>query len=183
MISSILQETAPDCHSNRQAGPDSPPTRALGIVLALAAILLASTPLANAQVAAKPARGNAAQESPPGGGLGRLFYTPERRQVLDQQRLSNRPADKQVESRQLSFDGLVQRSSGKQTVWVNGRPFTERDSGILGVSPRPGNPGRARITIPNEGGHELAVGSQINRETGETSSPLKGGRVQVLARP
>jgi hypothetical protein len=115
--------------------------------------------------------------------LGRLFYTPERRQALEQQRLSNRPAEKQVESRQLSFDGFVQRSSGKRTVWVNGRPLTEHDSNILAVSPRPGQPGRARITIPNEGGHELAVGSQVNRETGVTSSPLKGGRIQVLARP
>lgn len=125
----------------------------------------------------------AAGPKPATAGIGRLFYTPERRQVLEQQRLSRRPAERQVESRQLSFDGLVQRSSGKRTVWVNGRPLTEHDASVLAVVPRPANPGRARITIPNEGGHELAVGSQVNRETGETRSPLKGGRVQVLSRP
>ena len=109
--------------------------------------------------------------------MGRLFYTPDRRLALDRQRATNRPAERKVESRQLSFDGLVQRAGGKQTVWVNGRPLTERDAEILKVTPDPKQPGRARISIPNEAGHDLTVGSSVNRETGEVRSPLGAGRV------
>lgn len=109
--------------------------------------------------------------------MGRLFYTPDRRQALDRQRAANRPAERKVESRLLSFDGLVQRSGGKQTVWVNGRPLTEHDAGILKVTPNPKQPGHARLSIPNEAGHDLAVGSSVNRETGEVRSPLGSGRV------
>lgn len=155
-------------------------------VLANTVVILALTtamPQSFAQNAASGPQNDTTRVPVAGSGLGRLFYTPERRKALDQQRLSNRPAEKQVESQQLSFDGLVQRSSGKRTVWVNGRALTEHDSNVLGVSTRSGDAGRARISIPNEGGYQMAVGSQVNRETGETSSPLKGGRIQVLSRP
>jgi len=175
-------------HRNRS----TPTPRAKPARVHVMALLVHSCCLALVASVASDAYGQAGMtgpvnqaRQPPSGDtkLGRLFYSPERRQSLEQQRLSNRPTEKQVESRQLSLDGLVLRSSGKRTVWVNGRPLTEHDSGVLDVKPRPGQPGRARITIPNEGGHELAVGSQVNRETGETSSPLKSGRVQVIARP
>lgn len=146
-----------------------------------AVLASAALPVDNLQnsafAAAPPAPAEAAAPLDAPAGLGRLFYTPERRQALDRQRASNRPAERQVDSRRLSFDGLVQRSGGQRTVWVNGRPLTERDEGVLRVAPRPGQPGRARITIPNEGGHELAVGSSVDRDSGEVRTPLGGGRV------
>lgn len=147
-----------------------------GLSAALVALALLPHALQDFAVAAPPA--GRTDETP----IGRLFYTPERRLALERQRASNRPTERQVESRQLSFDGLVQRSSGKRTVWVNGRPLTENDDGVLRVTPRPDQPGRARLTIPNEGGHDMAVGSAVNRDTGEASSPLKNGQVRVDAR-
>lgn len=157
-----------------------PPHRRRGVAWTIAALALASHNLQDSAVAATPAPPSAASPggSTPAPPLGRLFYTPDRRAALDRQRASNRPAERQVESRQLSFDGLVERSSGKRTVWVNGRPLTERDGAILGVAPRPAHPGRARITIPNEGSHDLAVGHSVNRDTGEVRSPLGGGQVR-----
>lgn len=150
-----------------------------GLPLAVAAALLLPHHLLNSALAAAPPAPAASLPRPDDAPIGRLFYTPERRLVLDRQRASNRPSERQVESRQLSFDGLVQRSSGQRTVWVNGRPLTERDDGVLRVTTQPDRPGRARLTIPNEGGHDMTVGSSVNRDTGETSSPLKSGRIRV----
>jgi hypothetical protein len=64
-----------------------------------------------------------------GDDLGRLFFTPERRQQLDRQREMNlldkqqAPADPT-----LTVDGVVTRSSGKRTAWVNGNPQHENDA-------------------------------------------------------
>ena len=160
--------------------PDKFAARSLSTALLALALLphnfqnscLAAAPGAPANTTA-PARVDAPTT------MGRLFYTPDRRLALDRQRGANRPTERKVESRQLSFDGLVQRSGGKQTVWVNGRPLTERDAAILQVTPSPSQPGRARLSIPNEAGHDLAVGSSVNRETGEVRSPLGAGQVRV----
>lgn len=149
------------------------------IVVALLAAAVLPHNLQDSAFGAAPTTVGAPAAESSSAPLGRLFYTPERRQALERQRASNRPAERQVESRQLTFDGLVLRSNGKRTVWVNGRPLTESDEGILRVAPRPDQPGRARITIPNEGGHDMAVGTSVNRETGDVRSPLGGGRVQA----
>jgi hypothetical protein len=48
--------------------------------------------------------------------LGRLFFTPERRQALDRQRQLNIQDSKQVvEDPTLTINGMVTRSSGKRT--------------------------------------------------------------------
>ena len=53
--------------------------------------------------------------------LGRLFFTPERRQQLDRQREMNILDKQQIQADPtLTIDGVVTRSSGKRTAWVNG---------------------------------------------------------------
>ena len=53
--------------------------------------------------------------------LGRLFFTPERRQAMDRQRMLNLPDKAQTEdAAKLTINGVVTRSNGKRTVWVNG---------------------------------------------------------------
>lgn len=84
----------------------------------LAALLLAlsTTGAASAQAPSEP--------------LGRLFFTPEQRAALDRQRhapppsLSPAPTANEAPA---SFDGMVQRSSGRNTVWINGTPV-DRDA-------------------------------------------------------
>lgn len=51
-------------------------------------------------------------------GLGRLFFTPEQRAQLEQNKLqSTDPGDN---SRVLTVNGIVQKHGGARTVWVNG---------------------------------------------------------------
>lgn len=54
--------------------------------------------------------------------LGRLFFTPEQRAELDRQRRAPPPQPPTATQAAASFDGMVQRSSGKNTVWINGVP-------------------------------------------------------------
>lgn len=113
--------------------------------------------------------------------LGRLFFTPERRQQLDRQREMNVldqqpiPADPT-----LTIDGVVTRSSGRRTAWVNGQPQHEDDlwSGLT-VTPRHGEPGKVLLDISDAPAARARVGQTVNRNSGEATDLLKGGRVSV----
>jgi hypothetical protein len=59
--------------------------------------------------------------------LGRLFFTPEQRATLESLRLAPAAATTTATDR-VSVDGIVQRSGGPATVWINRVPQT--------VSPR-----------------------------------------------
>mgnify|MGYP005810831845 CR=1 FL=1 len=112
--------------------------------------------------------------------LGRLFFTPERRQALDRQRLSNIQEAQSLEGETLSLDGVVQRSSGKSTLWINGRAQDAHDAGN-GVSARltPRDPGIAQIVPGEEAPIRLKVGEEINRATGERNDRLGGGLIKT----
>lgn len=52
--------------------------------------------------------------------LGRLFFTPEQRALLDQQSPAP-PSTSPHPDQDLRLDGVVKRSDGRHTVWINGR--------------------------------------------------------------
>jgi hypothetical protein len=57
--------------------------------------------------------------------LGRLFYTPEQRAGLENARLQNRARATSSPTRAakpVTYDGIVIRSDGRTTRWVNGTP-------------------------------------------------------------
>ncbi len=56
--------------------------------------------------------------------LGRLFMTPEARLALEHQRQLKFQATQTPDGAPLRLDGVVVRSSGKATVWINGQPQT-----------------------------------------------------------
>lgn len=91
--------------------------------------------------------------------LGRLFFTPAQRAAWDQQR-QLQPVAEPGAAALLSMDGLVRRSSGRQTTWINGRASTE-------AAPLPA------------GVRRLKVGETIDLESGERTDLLKGGRLAV----
>lgn len=110
--------------------------------------------------------------------IGRLFFTPERRQALDRQRLSNIQEAQSLEGATLSLDGVVQRSSGKSTIWINGRAQDADDAGVSArLTPR--DPGVAQIVPGEEAPTRLKVGEEINRATGERNDRLGGGLVKT----
>jgi hypothetical protein len=113
--------------------------------------------------------------------LGRLFFTPERREALDRQRQFNLPERREIpEDPTLTIDGVVTRSSGKRTVWINGVPQDDAhaDSGVA-VTPGRANPGK--VVVRPEGGPaaRASVGDTVNRSTGETADLLGGGTLKI----
>ncbi len=114
--------------------------------------------------------------------LGRLFFTPERRETLDRQRQFNIPERTEIhEDPTLTIDGVVTRSSGKRTVWVNGvaQDDAHADSGVA-VTPGRANPGK--VVVRPEGGPaaKASVGDTVNRSTGETADLLGGGQIRII---
>lgn len=103
--------------------------------------------------------------------LGRLFTTPEHRAALDQQRATSLQARSSEES-SIHVSGLVKRSSGRNTVWLNGR--LETGTPAVGAD--------LSVTLPDAPGAGIRVGETLNRTTGETETPLQTGRI-VVTRP
>lgn len=111
--------------------------------------------------------------------LGRLFFNPERRQQLDRQRELN-VLDKQQTPADptLTLDGVVTRSSGKRTVWVNGNPQHESEAWPdVTVVPRLREPGTVWLRTNESPGTKVRVGETVNRNTGESMDLLNGGRI------
>ena len=125
----------------------------------------------------------AASVPPPVAGqeLGRLFFTPERRQLLDRQRQFNIQERQAIpEDPTLIINGVVTRSSGKRTVWINGVAQDEKDtSGVLTATPTQSNPGQIVIQANDSPAAKVSVGGTVNRNTGEASDLLDGGRITV----
>lgn len=113
------------------------------------------------------------------GNLGRLFSTHEKRALLEQQRLSNIQETQTLEGATMRLDGIVQRTSGKSTVWINGRAQDEHEATRTGVKVflSAKNPGHASLAPGEEAPTPLNVGEEINRATGERNNRLGGGKI------
>jgi hypothetical protein len=111
--------------------------------------------------------------------LGRLFFTPERRLALERQRSHNVHQAQALQGTTMSLDGVVYRSSGKSTVWINQHPQNEADAARTGVAATLSlqNPGRAVISPGEDTPTQLKVGEALNRATGERNTRLGGGGV------
>jgi len=129
-----------------------------------------------------PAGPGRAEPAAPGEpALGRLFLTPETRSALERQRQFNIQRARTLEGDAVRLDGVVLRSSGQSTVWVNSRPQTgNAPDAAIAVAPSRRQPGRAAVTT---GGAEppvdLKVGVTLNQATGERSGGLAGGEIRV----
>lgn len=111
--------------------------------------------------------------------LGRLFFTPERRIALERQRTYNVQEAQTLQGTTMSLDGVVYRSSGKATVWINRQAQNEGESTRTGVSAvvSPKTPGSALLAPGEEKPAQLKVGEAMNRATGERNTRLGGGIV------
>lgn len=115
--------------------------------------------------------------------LGRLFFTPERRAALERQRTLNVQEAQTLQGTTMSLDGVVYRSSGKATVWINNQAQAENESARTGVSASlsPKAPGSALLKPGEEAPAHLKVGEAVNRATGERNTRLGGGVVVTPA--
>ncbi|MES2771067.1 MAG: hypothetical protein V4623_03665 [Pseudomonadota bacterium] len=113
--------------------------------------------------------------------LGRLFFTPERRQSLDYQRQSN-TGNKLgiIEDAKITINGVVVRSSGKRTTWLNGVAQNEHES-PSGVSVSTSNvkPGEIFIQTSELAKSGVRVGETVNRNSGASRDLLEGGKIVI----
>ena len=117
----------------------------------------------------------AAQEQP----LGRLFFTPAQRSSLDvarsQRALTTLATEKTEETvaatpvpQTITYDGMVRRSDGKTTVFINSRPVNDKDpvgGGTIVGRVRPD--GGVTLQVPQSGRSiDLKPGQRIELLSG-----------------
>lgn len=107
-------------------------------------------------------------------GLGRLFFTPAQRQALEEARRKNVRAEVQAAEkparppvRNVHVTGVVRRSDGESTVWVNGKPVDGTTADGLKVRVTAGQQAAVIVQEPDHG-HilRLKVGQRANILTG-----------------
>lgn len=128
-------------------------------------------------VAQPPANG--AEEA-----LGRLFFTREHRQNIDRlRRLNIHEITALDESPTLTINGMLTRSSGKHTSWINGvaHDGNAPANGVV-ARPRENDPGKVVVQAGDEPTTDARVGETLHRAGGKAEELLNGGRI-VVKRP
>lgn len=107
--------------------------------------------------------------------LGRLFFTPQQRSTLDNARGQNIKINVEVEPETptpleiISVNGMIKRSDGQSTVWINNRPLNEKrsPSGIKIIS-RSTDDARVTLQLPQSSRNvDLKVGQNLDAITGQ----------------
>lgn len=116
--------------------------------------------------------------------LGRLFFTPAERAALDTQRklageMANRPVRKDTDApkapppKMVTLNGVLRRSDGETTIWVNGQPVHEQ---FRDVDVMPGSISREGVAVqlPGSGRRvKLKVGQSVDSATGEVEESYR----------
>jgi len=153
-------------------------------LLAAALLIAAGSAIAQQSAATNPAPAPQAAATPTATPqpqhLGRLFMTPEIRSALERQRQLNIQEAQTLEGSTMTLNGVVTRSSGRRTVWINGQAQhdTAAPSGVTATT-GPRTPGRAVLSSGDESPTQLEVGETVNRATHERTDGLGGGQVSV----
>jgi hypothetical protein len=120
--------------------------------------------------------------------LGRMFFTPAQRATLDAARKQNvrveigndeaerppaSPAAAAPTAQTVRLNGVIQRSDGKNTVWLNNKPVTGSESGNLNVTTNR-NDTRVKLQVPDSGrSMDLKVGQSAEILSGTIEESYK----------
>ena len=117
--------------------------------------------------------------------LGRLFFTPAQRAELDAaRREKNRippaaePGQRAALPERVTYDGMVRRSDGRSTVWINNRAIDDgKAAGGLPAASRVRPDGSVRLVIPESGRPiDLKVGQSVEIISGTIAEPYHRAR-------
>lgn len=97
--------------------------------------------------------------------LGRLFFSPDERAILDQQRQKGSSVVV-TSTERITLNGIVQRSSGKTTLWINRLPQNENET-PQGVTVQPGKTSKPSAVLL------LPSGKQVQLKAGQTFDAAK----------
>jgi hypothetical protein len=149
---------------------------------------------APAGTAAAAAPGSPAPEAPM---LGRLFFTPAERARLDELRRRPPPppqpvtAAAQPESppappspQYVTLNGIVRRSDGATTVWLNNKPVTgpRSEEGLVVTPSGRSGSGNVTVRVPETGRSiDLKVGQQVEVRSGQVQEAYESPRAVAAA--
>jgi hypothetical protein len=96
--------------------------------------------------------------------LGRLFFTPEQRALLDLARRTQATGAQtgSAAAEGLTLNGIVTRSDGGRVVWVNGQAQ-------LLPAARESSPAAATLPLPGGGRVRLRVGQSLDAQAGRVA--------------
>ena len=103
--------------------------------------------------------------------LGRLFFTPTQRAALD---ANIRSAGKESKPAPLpppsvTVNGVVTRSDGERTVWIDGKPYYRDDAGDIQIRIEPDDPAVVELKVQGvKRRQSVRVGQQLDPATGQT---------------
>ena len=112
--------------------------------------------------------------------LGKLFFSPAQREALD---AGKRIFIKRAEQGQaapakprvpdVAVNGVVTRSDGERTVWVNGQAFHNESPDGIRVRTNPNRPASTSISIPQtQKTADVLVGQQLDVVTGRIQNQV-----------
>ena len=116
--------------------------------------------------------------------LGRLFFTPDQRAALDAARSKKTRVNLETEKPEevaapvpevVTYGGLVRRSDGKTTVWLNRRAINEKDKASGAIVGRIRPDGRVTVQSPQ-------TGRNVDLKVGQSAELLSGSVEEGYAR-
>ena len=152
-------------------------TRVLFMLAAAAPSAFAAEPSKAPPAPPQPSVVQLPQAVPVATSLGRLFFSPEERATIDE--LRRRPAAVAVPEPKalppapeyVTLNGIVRRSDGSSSVWLNDRMLEGRrtaDGLEVTESRRAPGPGNATVKVPQAGRSvDLRVGQQLDVTSGK----------------
>lgn len=123
-----------------------------------------------------PAQAAEAGSLPASASLGRLFMTPEKREQLDRQRKYDIHDLENMDADTLKVNGVVRRSSGHNSVWINQHMQYGQQKG---VRLQAGRSDTVNIDMDNTPPVQVQVGDSVNRSTKERKELLPPNAVRT----
>ena len=111
--------------------------------------------------------------------LGRLFYTPEQRAALNAniRSITDKPTEAIPIAPSVTLSGVVTRSDGERTVWVDGRAYHKGNPDGVRVITNSANPAGAELKVRGvRKRRAVRVGQRLDPTTGTTSEPYEAPR-------
>jgi hypothetical protein len=102
--------------------------------------------------------------------LGRLFFTPAQRTALERQRHAKSEQAQIAVDTAVTINGVVRRSGGKNTVWINGVPHSDSQATTEGPARIAiHDPSRVSVKQGQKPPVQLRVGESFNAATQTTT--------------
>lgn len=111
--------------------------------------------------------------------LGRLFFTPAQRAALEAGKKISAPRAARAPAaprgpREVTLNGVVTRSDGESTVWVNGRALDERPASGISATASSSDPAAARVKLGGARNTvQMRVGQRLERSSGKITEPYE----------